>query len=334
VEPPLRLRGARRSLRVLYRSRALDGSPIAVSGMVWLPRGRAPRGGWPVLSWAHGTTGVADACAISKPSGLGFFSYAFPQLEAWLARGYAVVATDYEGLGTAGPHPYLIGRSEGRGVLDIARAAQALDRRVGRRLAIAGHSQGGQAALFAASLAPRWTPDLRLSSTVAFAPPSQLSVLIGGLRLLTAPSPFASALYGMILANAARAVGADPAQVLSDETVAALPALERGCLADLARPEAFGPISPSELLRPGADTSALSRGLEGMNPAVRIRVPVLIVQGSADAIVPPALTDALAGQLERLGVRLRYRRLASVDHVGVVAAGHRLARRFIAKRLR
>ena len=68
--------------------------------------------------------------------------------------------TDYEGLGTPGDHPYLIGVSEGRSVLDMVRAARKLDSNLGKRVVIAGHSQGGHAALWAASLQRSWTPEL------------------------------------------------------------------------------------------------------------------------------------------------------------------------------
>src|SRR5438034_153657 len=82
--------------------------------------------------------------------------------------GYAVIRTDYQGLGTPGIHEYLVGIAEGRSTLDIVRAAHRLDSRVSGRMAIAGHSQGGHAALWGAALAPRWTPELKLRGTVAF----------------------------------------------------------------------------------------------------------------------------------------------------------------------
>ena len=91
-----------------------------------------------------------------------YVNYTNSELNAWLAAGYAVMRTDYQGLGTPGVHPYLVGESEGRSVLDIIRAARDLDSSIGKRFLIAGHSQGGQAALFAAGEANSWTPDLKL----------------------------------------------------------------------------------------------------------------------------------------------------------------------------
>jgi acetyl esterase/lipase len=150
------LKGGAGNRLVLYRSSGIAGKPVAESGTVSIPKGKAPKGGWPVITWAHGTTGIADSCAPSRDSAANpahtLINYAYPLLQRWLKAGYAVVRTDYEGLGTPGEHPYLIGRSEGRSVLDIVRAARKLDKRLGRRVIIAGHSQGGQAALFAA----RW----------------------------------------------------------------------------------------------------------------------------------------------------------------------------------
>ena len=138
-----------------------------------------------MVTWAHGTTGIADRCAPCRAGMPG--SYDHPLLNRWLKAGYAVVRTDYEGLGTPGDHPYLIGDSEGRSVLDMVRAARKLDANIGKRVVIAGHSQGGHAALFAGSLARRWTPELTLRGTLAFAPVSHLGEQAALLRALTAP---------------------------------------------------------------------------------------------------------------------------------------------------
>ena len=153
-----------------------------MSGTLAIPKGHAPKGGWPVISWAHGTTGVADACAPSRSGGSG------PALLGrWLKAGYAVVRTDYEGLGTPGEHPFLIGRSEGSSVLDAARAARKLDNRICKRFVIAGHSQGGQSALWAASMAPSYTSDLKLPAP-SRSRPLHLAEQSTALPTLTSPS--------------------------------------------------------------------------------------------------------------------------------------------------
>ena len=253
-----KLGGARTRL-VLYRSVGARGKAVAVSGLVSVPKGKAPKGGFPVVSWAHGTTGIADKTA---PTRLGGASEYIREslLEAWIKKGYAVVRTDYEGLGTPGVHPYLIGRSEGRSVLDIVRAARELDDDVSARLAISGHSQGGHAALFAAALAPRWTPELTLRGTAPFAPASQLDEQVPLVRALKSPGPL-SVLVGLIGAG----IDAGEPQVelrtlLSPRALAVLPQADQRDMAELARPDSFGGIAPSDLFRPDADPSRPGAG--------------------------------------------------------------------------
>src|SRR3954465_10856018 len=123
---PAVLKSAKSNTLLLYTSTGIAGKTVGVSGDVAVPNGKAPKGGWPVITWAHGTVGIADACA---PSRIGTQkNYDSPLLNSWLKAGYAVVRTDYEGLGTPGPHPYLIGDSEGRSTLDMVNAARKLNR--------------------------------------------------------------------------------------------------------------------------------------------------------------------------------------------------------------
>ncbi len=149
--------GSGKAYRILYRSTGPGGEPIAVSGAVFLPDAPAPRHGRDIIAWAHPTTGVVDRCA---PTLLPDLSGTIPGLDDMLARGYIVAATDYAGLGTPGMHPYLIGDSEARAVLDSVRAARALpDARASNRFAVWGHSEGGHAAFFTG----QWRPSMRPS---------------------------------------------------------------------------------------------------------------------------------------------------------------------------
>src|SRR3954469_22229146 len=221
------LRGGAGNRLLLYRSTGIRGKAVAVSGTVAIPKGRAPKGGWPVVAYAHGTTGIADSCAPSRDSAgnpvHGLNAYAYPLLQRWLKAGYAVVRTDYEGLGTPGAHPYLIGRSEGRSVLDSVRAARKLDPRLGRRVVIAGHSQGGHAALWAASLAPKWTPELNVRGTLALAQASHIGEQAALLRSVTSPSGL-SGFSSMILRGIDVAdPGLHVASVLSQRAAALYP---------------------------------------------------------------------------------------------------------------
>ncbi len=134
--------------RFLYQSQGAQDEPIAVTGLVFRPEGDAPEGGFRTIAYAHGTTGISDACAPSRdPSSVSL-------VEKLIAAGYAVVQTDYQGLGTPGPHPYLHGPSEGRTVLDSLTAAREIEGAEldQERAAIWGFSQGGHAALAASQM--------------------------------------------------------------------------------------------------------------------------------------------------------------------------------------
>ena len=148
-----------------------------------------------------------------------------------------MVRTDYEGLGTPGVHHFLLGLSEGRSVLDAARAARAFaPRKVSKRVIIAGHSQGGHAALFAASLAPAWTPELRLRGTVAFAPASHLATQSQSTLTIGVPGGGLGAIVGLGL----RAVDlADPSLgvpgLLTPQAAALYPQTETICYDALSK---------------------------------------------------------------------------------------------------
>ena len=159
---------------MLYGSTGVDGNAVAVSGTVSIPKGKAPKGGWPVITWAHGTTGIADACAPSRDSASNpahaIIDYAYPLLQRWLKAGYAVVRTDYEGLGTPGDHPYLIGRSEGYSTLDMVRAARKLDKRSARRSSSPATPRAARRRCGRRRSRPSGRPELKVRGTVALAP--------------------------------------------------------------------------------------------------------------------------------------------------------------------
>lgn len=166
VSEHLVLANAAKGLRVLYTATdGIDGKTIIpVSGAIYVPKGTAPAGGWPIVAWAHGTTGTGDVCAPSwMPRGQRDTDY----LNAWLAQGYAVVATDYQGLGTRGGHPWMTVRPEGWSVLDSVRSALGAFPELANAVVIVGQSQGAHAALSAAGLAGSYAPTLKIRGTVA-----------------------------------------------------------------------------------------------------------------------------------------------------------------------
>jgi len=159
-----------RGWRVLYASESIDGTPIEVSGIVIASSEPPADGVRDVISFGNGSVGLFDACTASDhiQSYPWLFYNMVPQL---ISQGYVYVATDYEGLDTPGVHRYLIGPSEGRGVLDIVRAAQQIEEAyAGDRTVLWGISQGGHAVLFAAEIAREWAPEIEVLGAVAAAP--------------------------------------------------------------------------------------------------------------------------------------------------------------------
>ncbi|MFA9401082.1 MAG: alpha/beta fold hydrolase, partial [Acidobacteriota bacterium] len=252
----VRLSSARVNKVIAYSSKSITGKKVAVTGSMAIPKGKTPKGGWPVVTYAHGTTGIADICAPSRntPNGPAndYIVYVDPGLNTLLEEGYAVLRTDYEGLGTRGIHPFLIGKAEGRSVLDIVRAARDYKKGlVSKKFAIAGHSQGGHAALFAAGLAKKWVPDLKPRGTIAWAPASHMADQAMLLPALTTPSSL-SALASLIVRGASTANSAiNGKALLSDPAYAFYPDTKTECLGALSQPDSLGGLAPSTLLRPG-----------------------------------------------------------------------------------
>jgi pimeloyl-ACP methyl ester carboxylesterase len=140
-----------------------------VGGALFLPKGEPPAGGWPLIAWAHGTVGIGDACAPSKnPRSERDAKY----LGHWLSQGYAVVASDYQGLGTPGGHPYLATRPAAYSVLDSIRAVQSQPGyNLSKSVVLVGQSQGGGAAFATAGEATGYAPELDIRGTVATGTP-------------------------------------------------------------------------------------------------------------------------------------------------------------------
>jgi pimeloyl-ACP methyl ester carboxylesterase len=309
-----------------------------VSGTIDLPKGKAPKGGFKVISWAHGTTGAADICAPSRNAAGnpadGYIAYATASYDGWLKDGHPVLRTDYEGLGTSGPHRYLVGASEGRGVVDIVLAARELYPALSKDYLIGGHSQGGHGGLFAASLAPKLAPKLNLKGVFVYAPASHLWEQGQAIGSLGAGFEGLSGVAIMIMYSAAREAGVDPSTLVTDEIAAKLGLIEEVCSAELA--QALGTVQPKDILRPGVTTASIDAALKAMNPNVKIKAPVLILQGLGDNTVFPAFTEALVNELKKSGDKVTYNTFAGLSHSGVVtdAAVKKAVSAWIKARLR
>jgi len=330
LPPVIGLPGAGRQIRMLYASTdGVGGSaPIVVSGALFEPAGPPPPGGWPLVAWAHGTVGVADICAPSW-SGRSYRDIAY--LTTWLAQGYAIVSTDYQGLGTPGPHPYLNARAEAFDVLDSVRAAYAYDRKLAAKVVIVGQSQGGGAAFSAAAFAPAYAPELPIRGTVATGVP------YFGPKVPRAPADPNAVDTGLayIFYLVLMAQQTDPSLVAADLlTPAAVPVFETARFTCVDRLEED--ITILGLTDAGAMRAALLPVLvkhfpDFMYPTVALKTPVFIGTGAADQDVRPVVQEALVKDACAAGTTVEAHIYAGLTHSQTVNASLRDSLPFVRK---
>jgi pimeloyl-ACP methyl ester carboxylesterase len=306
---------------VLYVSTTVDDTPIAVSGVIIVPGADAPAAppeGRTVLTWAHGTTGLGDACAPSKqyPSGQ-VAEEALAQVA--VGRGFVYAATDYQGLGPPGPHPYVVGLSEGHNVLDIARAAERLQgsgATATSNVLVWGHSQGGGAAAFAAELAPTYAPDLDVVGAMVGAPATDFPAIAtydDGL-------PY----FGFSFMAAAGFKAAYPQlsydAILNESGKQAVASIAEACSDQILKDFAGEHASEYEIASP-QDAPGWKEAFAANEPGQRkTPVPIFIYQGDKDQIIPVAVSAQLLAKYCALGVTAERKTYPNTDHTSVIPA--------------
>src|SRR5271163_1031914 len=283
--------------RVLYRSTGLDDKPILVSGVVIVPPGDPPPGGRPIVAWAHPTSGVVPRCA---PSLAIFLFQQIQGLRSFVRDGYVVAATDYPGLGTVGPHPYLVGVSEARAVIDSVRVAAGLPGAGGgKKFVVWGHSQGGQAALFTGLIAKTYAPELDLFGVAAAAPATDLATLMND----DIDSVGGKNITAMTLWSWQRVFHADMDKVIDPRAMPAIDRLAQECIEGpfdiFARQRTGRPLEKYFLTtKHPADVEPWHRLLAENSPGtLPPELPVFLAQGTDDVIIRPKVTEAYAAAL-------------------------------------
>lgn len=300
--------------RILYTTTRDDGVPAISSALVVVPDSVDEP---PVIAWTHGTTGIAPGCAPSlqpHPWAVG----GMPDTAEALQHGWAIVATDYIGLGADAPHQYLVGQPAARAELDALRAARQMDDvALGDETVIWGHSQGGGAALWTAGIAPDYAPELEIVGVAAMAPAANIPALIAGF----AEDPLASVLGGLLLVG----YNATYDDVRLDDYVipeARIMVEEMGkrCGQDpsfvVSGLEAMLAGSPVWSRDP-ASGPLLERAKENI-PTLPIAASLLIAQGLADPLVNPTAQQEYVDMLCTAGQQVDYRTYEGKDHMGVV----------------
>ncbi|AJW41074.1 Triacylglycerol lipase precursor [Rhodococcus sp. B7740] len=282
--------------RVVYRSVQPGVGEREVSGTVFTPSGEAPEGGWPVISYAHGTTGIEQACAPSRSASL---LGASALVQGYTTAGFAVAITDYEGLGHPGNHAYLDNITAGYDVIDAVRALRTVFPDVGTQWAAFGGSQGGGAAWAANELADSYAPELDLVGAVALAPGANMVGLVDKAIAGTLTDDQGPLLQWVLESLARR----DPALNLDDyrsgEAAQDWAALT-GCTPDKAgaREDAVNRLGDKDFApKSDAAADALRRALAAMAvPQGPASAPMLVAYGDADTYIDAAWTDAALEQ--------------------------------------
>lgn len=304
--------------RILYTTTLADGSPAVASGVVTVPDHSEDKS-LPVISWANGTKGIMPRCAPSLSEN-PYEDGPNPAREQILADGWAVVTSDYVGLGTSGPHPYLVGESEAHAVLDATRAAAQLDQiRLSEQTVLWGHSQGGHAALFSAAKAKDYAPELEVLGVAAMAPASDLTGLAAGIKDSAAGKVVTTYIAGswneiypeLKLTSSLSSVSHSAVNQIS-----ALCFSGKDVLTALAASsQLFDPvINESALVGPIGD-----RLRENTVPT-EIPVPAFISQGTSDSLVLPEMQRKWQAGACAAGSDILYREYDGLEHLGLVGA--------------
>lgn len=323
-----------------YKMLGVDGTEVDATTLVFTPKTVAPANGWPIVVWAHGTTGVADKCA---PSALGLGQTA-ELIEELLDEGYVVVAPNYEGLGSAGNHPFLNLKSEAFSITDAVVAARKylkgqLGKNVSDQWVSIGHSQGGHAVLGAAQYASR--AQLNYKGTVAIAPASNLAFILTAGEAQASAMPLAQQIPTLAQLDTYTALIVAGMQghknsvtyneVFKNDTAVIAPIAEQECsstvglkLADGMGAYAAGPglgsLSGYGRTQSGFMTlPVINTFLQtGSQPGLAaLKQKVFIYQGKADTTVPYQATDILVQSMKANGTsasNIQYTTNAIWDH--------------------
>ncbi|WP_246396096.1 alpha/beta hydrolase [Gluconacetobacter tumulisoli] len=322
--------GAADALTITYLSTdGVTGSGLVpVTGEVIYPAGPAPAGGWPIVAWAHGTVGIADSCAPSRnPHSARDQAY----LAEWLRRGFAIVATDYQGLGSDGTHPYLNARAEAYSVLDGVRAALSGLPDLRNRIMIVGQSQGAGAAFAATAYAPDYAPALDIRGTVATGIPymtpqiaKALTARAHGAGKAASRNGEADPLVAYALLMGASKAGLDPSfdasAAFTPRAMSAFHAASTLCfpgLFDLIKAEH---LTQANAFTPGVGVALASSFRAMAFPTLKLRTPLFVGTGARDRDVAPDGQLLLVKDACRAGTIVQAHLYKRLDHSQTVMA--------------
>jgi len=299
------------ALRILYQSRTASGEDVAVSAVVLVPDGKPPANGWPVIEWAHDFRGAARTCAPSLMKNLG----AGPILAMYANLGYAVVATDYSGLGADSGKPVLDMQSNAFDVIYSVPAARAAVTRIGSKIGskwiAVGPFQGGLAAAAVAESEVRDPNYLGsvITSGVADAQQAYHHYAQGSSssnRMLLVLAATVKALYPEFQVS----------DMLQDKALPAYQRVGQTCGGETE------PEFTSEMLKPGWENNRFVKDFFSRNTPGERRAhsPLLVISGEADLAIPAEMSAKTVARMCKQGSRVLFLKYPDLDASGVMGA--------------
>ncbi len=295
------------AFRILYHSRSASGVDVAASGVVLTPDRPPPPGGWPVIAWAHGFTGIARRCAPSLMRNLN----EGPFLSMYVKLGYAVVATDYTGLGTDFGNESVDMQSDAGDVIYSVAAARVAVPRLGRKWIAMGESAGGLAALAVAELEsdkrdPDYLGSIAMSGIADAKEFYEQAAREHSTGLLVVLAYEVHTLYPQFQAS----------QILTEKALELYPQVEKACAVTSRDLD----TATAQVLKPGWEGMGVverffARNVIGQKPADR---PLLIVSSGADPAVRLGMTARVVARLCRGRDKVQFREYKSSEFAAVL----------------
>lgn len=291
------------AVRILYHSRSAAGEDVAVSGVVLFPYDKKPpAGGWQVIAWAHAATATARQCAPSLMRNVGHG----PFLSMYVNLGYAVVATDYAGLGTHFRNAFLDGPSNATDVINSVPAARAAVPLLGARWMVMGEAEGALAAMAVADKEgevrdPNYLGAIAISILASVRETYEHPVNGSASTLLPSLAYGIKTVYPQFQVS----------DMLTDKALALYNQLGQTCSPVRTTPD----LSAAEIVRSAWETNPFVRRYFDGNELGRTRAygPIFIITGDADPAIPPTIRAQAFARMCKQGDRVQWERYPNLD---------------------
>ncbi len=293
------------AVRILYHSRTTKGEDVAVSAVVLIPDGKPPAGGWPVIAWAHEFRGAARQCAPSLMKNLG----AGPLLAMYANLGYAVVATDYSGLGADSGNPVLDIQSNALDVIYSVAAARIAVKEIGPKWIAVGPFQGALAAVAVAESEvrdPNYLGSVATSGVADAQPAYERFAQASSNRMLLVVASTVKALYPEFQVS----------DMLQEKALPAYQRVARTCGGETE------PEFTSGMLKPGWENNRFVKEFFTRNTPgqKRARSPLLVISGEVDLAIPAEMSGKTVARMCKRGDRILFLKYPDLDASGVMGA--------------